>query len=649
MYIEQTFTLSPLIKRRLKGLTPKFGYGLLGAATYYRTYSRLKADGSQENWADTVIRVVEGVMSIRKDWYVKENIKWDEVEWQNIAAEMADAIFHFRFLPAGRMLWSLGSDVIPVKGGLAAFNCSYFHVTHLSKHASELMDALMLGVGTGWGATDWNAKLWRPQPDSYIYTIPDTREGWTESVQRLIESYEDGSFTVEFDYSEVRPYGTPIKTFGGVASGPEPLKRLHDAIRDYLDDHVSGKTSKLRCATDVINAIGCCVVAGNVRRSAQLSLGNINDSEFLNFKNYDLNPDRAAIGWMSNNSVRINSAEDFASIGDIADMIRDNGEPGVVNFMNIQKYARMGEESPDTAIGTNPCSEATLEHAELCCLVEVFPTKCVTEADFYKACELATLFASTVSLLLTNQADINAVITRNHRIGVSISGVADWFDNTAASDIIRIMRKGYRVVERTNQWYNYKANVDESIRKTVIKPSGSVSLLAGVSPGMHWPIYNRYIRRIRVGEYTPIVDILTKAGIPYEADVASSNTLIFEFPVQTGANRGQRDITMWQKGAMVQMLQRHWADQMVSNTITFDPKTEAAQIEDFLSLTLPNVKSYSLLPETEEGAYAQMPYEQITKVEYDKRAKAITDIDWSTFGGSDGQDSKFCSNEECEI
>ena len=100
---------------------------------------------------------------------------------------------------------------------------------------------------------------------------------------------------------------------------------------------------------------------------------------------------------------------------------------------------------------------------------------------------------------------------------------------------------------------------------------------------------------------------------------------------------------------MVQMLQRHWADQMVSNTITFDPKTEAAQIEDFLSLTLPNVKSYSLLPETEEGAYAQMPYEQITKVEYDKRAKAITDIDWSTFGGSDGQDSKFCSNEECEI
>lgn len=661
MYLEHKFTLHPLIRRQYEAIPPKFGFGMLGMATYYRTYSRLKENGEQEHWIDTVIRVVEGVLSIRKDWYIKQGIHWDEQEWQNIGHRMVDGIFHMRFLPAGRMLWTLGSNVIPAKGGMAANNCEYSHVTHLSKHASEILDSLALGVGVGWSAMDWKDELRSPSKREKIYVVPDDREGWAESLRLLIESYEKGSQTIRFDYSMIRPAGAPIKTFGGTASGYEVLEKLHDRVRQYLEDFVGGRVGRTETAANVINAIGACIVAGNVRRSAQLNLGAIDDEDFLllkDFTRYDKEGEvvhqgtrdhRADVGWMSNNSVAIRTTEDFSKITDIAEQVRVNGEPGIINFMNIGKYGRMGEEIPDTAIGTNPCAEATLEHGELCCLLELFPGRCKDMNEFYATCEIGTIFASTVSLMPTHRESTNLVIARNRRIGVSVSGVADWFDTVPTAKLIEALRKGYRVVERTNAWYNYKAGVPKSIRTTVVKPSGSVSLLAGASPGMHYPIYNRYIRRMRVGVNTPIVPLLIEAGVPYEEDRASDNTLIFEFPIETTARRGQRDISMWQKGAMLMMLQDHWADQMVSNTITFDKKTEGGQVEDFLSMIIPKVKSLSLMPESEEGAYDQAPYEHITKVEYDRRAKQVRDIDWSAFGGSDGVDSKFCNNDGCEI
>lgn len=661
MYLEHSFTLHPLIRRQYQGVNPRFGFGMLGMATYYRTYSRLKDNGEQEHWIDTVIRVVEGVISIRKDWYIKQGIHWDEQEWQTIGRRMVDAIFNMRFLPAGRMLWTLGSNVIAAKGGMAANNCEYSHVTKLSKHAAEILDSLALGVGVGWSAVDWKDELQYPDPAEITYVVPDDREGWATSIELLISSYENGTPTVRFDYSAIRPAGTPIKTFGGTASGYEVLEKLHERIRMYLDDFVDGVISRTETAANVINAIGACIVAGNVRRSAQLNLGSIDDEDFLLLKDFSRYDDdgsviyqgtrdrRVDVGWMSNNSVAIRSVDDFAKITDIAEQVRVNGEPGIINFMNIQKYGRMGEEMPDTAIGTNPCAEATLEHGELCCLLELFPGRCKNLNEFYEACELGTIFASTVSLMQTHRDSTNLVIARNHRIGVSVSGVADWFDTIPTGRLIEALRKGYRIVEKTNAWYNYKAGVPKSIRTTVVKPSGSVSLLAGASPGMHWPIYNRYIRRMRVGKNTPIVPLLVEAGLPYEDDKYSDNTLVFEFPVETTARRGQRDISMWQKGAMLMMLQDHWADQMVSNTITFDKKTEGGQVEDFISMTLPKVKSLSLMPESDEGAYDQPPYEPITKAEYDRRVKETKSIDFSTFGGSDGIDSKFCTTAECEL
>lgn len=645
MIVTERFELNPFFKRALKNRQEQFGFGLLGAVVYARTYSRLKSNGDQERWADTVIRVVEGVLSIRKWWYTSHRLPWDEAYWGEVGIRLANAIFDMRFLPPGRGLWAMGTDYVYDRGAMALQNCGYVDVTKLSRDAAWAMDALMCGVGTGQGLNDL-PPFHRPVVDNpRTIIIPDSREGWVDSVKALIESYErPNQQRVLFDYSQIRPYGELIRGFGGVASGPDPLMKLHERIVGYLE---SGNSST-RIITDVFNAIGACVVAGNVRRSAEITLGSPSDSEFLDLKNYDLYPDRQEIGWMSNNSVRINSVQDFQHLPEIAERIVANGEPGILNVLNLQKYGRYGDLLGDTATGCNPCGEQGLEDKEVCCLVECFPTKSNSDAEFFDAIELAQIYAHTVSLLPTHSDETNAVVARNHRIGEGLSGIADWFDVSGASPIITLQREGYKHVRETNQRLAKEAGVPESIRVTTVKPSGTVSQLAGVSPGMHYPPYTRYVRRVRVGEGTPIVDLLQKANVPYEKDQYSDNTLVFEFPVESRARRSQREISMWQKGAMVQLLQKHWSDNMVSNTVTFNPKTEAHQIEDFLAHTIPFTKSLSLLPDTDEGAYAQMPYEGITKSEYEKRLKDIQEIDWNTFGGSDGQDSRFCGNDGCE-
>lgn len=656
--VEERFQLSDNFKQYLHSQKEDFGFGLLGAVVYARTYSRIMDDGRQERWPDTVIRVVEGLFTIRKWHYLRNHLKWDENYWNAKAEEMAQAIFDIKLLGSGRGLWAMGSETVYRIGAAALNNCGSVDVKVLSEDAAWTMDFLMLGVGTGHNTTFFeNPKYTIPElnADVEIYEIPDSREGWVESLRKLIASYENGTTRVDFDYSKIRGKGEPIRGFGGTASGPDPLIKLHERVRGYLDDYALGKTSGTRLIVDTMNAIGACVVAGNVRRSAEISLGSATDEEFINLKNYVLNPERAEIGWMSNNSIIIQKLEDLKQLPSIAERVRDNGEPGIINLLNIQKYGRYGEKSNDKATSTNPCAEIPLESYELCNLAEVFPTRCVdsngkfSEDEFIRVVELATLYTATVSLLPTHDHRTNAVIARNRRTGVSLSGIADWLAEHPATNVISWLDRGYKAVRSENNRLNEEAGVPPAVRVTTVKPSGTVSLLAGVSSGMHLPPFSRYIRRVRVGENTPIVPILIEAGVPFEKDVYSDNTLVFEFPVDQGKVKGQKDVSVWAKAQTVVMLQRWWADNMVSNTLSFDPEREGDQIEDLLTYVVPNIKSISLLPLLDEGSvYEQSPIEQITLEEVKRRKKEILEIDWDKFSGSDGEDSKFCTSDNCE-
>ncbi len=646
--VKERFRLSDEIKNYLKSLKPEFGFNGFGEVTYYRTYSRIKPDGTQENWADTIIRVVEGVFSIRKNHYVLNGLSFDDKQWQEYALNFAQAMFKMEFLPPGRGLWAMGTEYVYKRGSMALNNCGAVDTGDLSLSAEWTMDALMCGVGVGFN-TAWSGKAKKPKKDSpKIFVIPDSREGWVESVRLLIEAYTKGGEWYKFDYSKIRPYGSPIKGFGGKASGSEPLEQLHKRIEKSLDDYCDGEYDTTRTVADIFNSIGACVVAGNVRRSAEIALGEPDDRTFLDLKNYKKNPERAEIGWMSNNTVVLSKTEDFEKIPQIARRIKNNGEPGICNLINMQKYGRFGKEMKDNAWLSNPCSEIPLESFELCNLAEVFPTKCDTEEAFYNALRFATFYASTVSLLPSHRVETNAIVARNRRIGVSLSGVADYLEQIGAAQLTRRLREGYKIVRQENERLATEAGIPVSIRVTTIKPSGTVSQLAGVSSGMHFPTFKYAIRRIRVGEDSPICKLLQDAGVPNEKDRYSENTMVFEFPIDQGKTRKADEVSAWEQFAFLAMLQREWSDNMVSCTVYFDKEKEGDQIAHMLAQFAPVIKSVSMLPHTDAGAYAQMPYEGITKEEYEKRLKALKEINWESFCGSDGEDSRFCTTESCE-
>ena len=723
-YVSERFVLNEKACAHLRTLEPRFGFDGLGEVVYFRTYSRTSEDGKQEAWADTVIRVVQGVMAIRKNYLLEHGLGWNEEQMQVFASDMAQSLYEMHFLPPGRGLWACGTEFMYRRGSAALNNCGACTTKDLALAVGWTMDMLMCGVGIGFD-TVWECKgvseeflaaLAGP-PSVRFVPVEDSREGWVASTVRLVDWYiqQDASVPKPVPtYAGVRPAGTPIKGFGGTASGAEPLRKLHARIEAFfqcfyesrhsvetsnngeqfedtraavrrmvdrlaaenaLDDDPEDlkKTTQTivydctRLVADIMNAIGCCVVAGNVRRSAEIALGCAGDDTFLNLKNYERHPERRMLGWMSNNSLVFSKHEDFNRLPALADRIRTNGEPGLLNVLNVQRFGRVGrrqkhhaerigrEGEEDHAILVNPCAEIPLESFELCNLAEVFPTRCTdvlgsfSTVAYMQAVEFATFYASTVSLLPTHWAPTNRVIARNHRIGVSLSGIADWYATTPFTQVVKHMQDGYRHVLTTNALLAEQAGVPAAIRVTTVKPSGSISLLAGVSPGLHFPTHSFCIRRVRVGMSSPIAKTLIASGIPHEKDTYSDNTWVFEFVIDQSHTRPASEVSVWEQASLLTTLQREWSDNAVSVTLYFNPKTEGHQLEHLLAQYAPLVKSLSMLPHTEAGVYAQSPLEGISKEEYTRRRAALPKIDWQVFTGGDGEMARFCSNAACEL
>ena len=649
MRVTERFELNRGYKEELMARVPRFGFNGFGEVIYYRTYSRRKPDGSQERWADTVVRVVEGIMSIRKNHYIEQGLVWSDEEWQNFAQRMASSCFDMQWLPPGRGLWIMGTEYIYERGSAALYNCGAVDTSDLVNSADWAMDMLMSGVGVGFN-TAWRGTATIPDKSTpHLYVVEDSKEGWVKSVRLLLESYcGDGPF-YRFDYSKIRPAGSPIHGFGGTASGPRPLKELHIRLEKIMDGFCRGEIDRTRCIADLFNSIGVCVVAGNVRRSAEIAIGSVDDETFLHLKDYSRFPDRKDIGWMSNNSVVLQKREDFDRLPEISELIRQNGEPGILNLVNVQKYGRFGKEIGDRAWLTNPCGEIALESYELCNLAEIFPTRCQSEKEFKDAVQFATFYAATVSLLPTHRSETNAIVARNRRTGVSISGITDWIEKIGITKMIRVLRDSYKLVREVNERLARDAGIPVSLKVTAVKPSGTVSLLAGVSPGMHFPVSRYAVRRLRAGNSQKITKFLIEAGVPHMPDDYSENTTVFEFPIKYDNPRSIERVSAWEQFALLAMLQREWSDNMVSCTISFDEEREGAQVEHMLAMFAPVIKSASMLPRRKKDVYEQMPIEPISKEEYEKRVESMPEIDWSGFGGSDGAGEGYCSILACNI
>lgn len=657
------FELSNSFVNKYRSIRPPFGFNGLGDLTYMRTYSRTDNPkigmGKNEQWVDTVERVVNGTYNMQKRWIQERGLPWDDYKAQDSAQEMFDRMFNIKFTPPGRGLWAMGSTITEERGVYAALNnCAFVSTENIKEDLSApftfLMDASMLGVGVGFD-TRGAGKMIIKGPDrgrrKEIYEIPDSREGWVDATKLLIESYFLGIQPVELDYSKIRPAGQPIRGFGGFASGPEPLQEAHEWVRRVLEKNI-GRPITPTTIVDIQNLIGKCVVAGNVRRTAEIAFGDPYSDEYLDLKNYKVNPHRESYGWASNNSIFADLGMDYSSV---AERVKINGEPGFAWLENMRGYGRMkdGFNNKDRrAAGGNPCLEQTLESYELCCLVETYPNRHKTKEDFLRTLKFAYMYAKTVTLGETHWPETNRVMLRNRRIGCSMSGIQQFVANHSLDELVKWSEEGYNTIQKYDEIYSDWMCTPRSIKSTSIKPSGTVSLVAGATPGMHWSESEYYIRRVRLGINSPLVAPLKKASYRVEPAFGSEkNTLVVDVPVHVGEGiRSAKNVSMWEQLSMAALLQEHWADNQVSCTVTFDPIEEGDQIKHALDHFQYKLKGVSLLPRKENGgAYKQMPYEAITREQFKELTAQLKPIDFLNIENAAAIPERYCDGEACSL
>jgi len=999
------FKLSESFLEQYKTMEPD--WGPMGEFVYLRTYSRrIESENRNEKWWETVRRVVEGVFGIQKNHCVSLNLPWKQEKAQRSAQVMYDKIFTFKFLPSGRNLWMMGTPFVELRGGTSLLNCSFVSTEDIKDQGANLyasvMDLLMLGVGAGLDCKGAGKLIIKaPKPDG-VYIIPDSREGWVESVRMLLDAFFSGKVLPTFDYSLIRPAGSPIRGFGGTASGPAPLKQLHESLTEMLTARI-GKSLSSVDIVDIENYISVCVIAGNVRRSAAIMIGEADDSDYVTMKDYKLHPkELLSRRWSSNNSVFAKVGQtDYASL---MESIALNGEPGIVWLENMQKYgrtidpinwkdadvrgtnacfvkgtlvhtkqghfpieelvgktvevhdgdgwvtidnfritgenramlsvelqdgtvitttddhrflledgskvlardltegARLMLSSADETHGTirakgaylkgflvgdgtngkdgsilylyepkymcmerlissayeipvkpdnvhsiehvdfvdqssskrgkavnrktmrglsarsyelapyggiyklefptevfqwdrysklefiagvmdadgtamdtthgfgyqitsiykdwllgfqsllktigvqskvdfcrhggfkdfgdgygdyptkdqyrmtigqksaiylaeqvtftrlvsfagrstiynvktkrnvvaaitdagiadrvycctvptnhtfsltcgiriGQCGEISLQSKEFCNLAELFPSRHDSFEEYKETIKMAYLYTKSVTLVPTHLPDFNAVMLKNRRIGLSQSGIIDAFAKHGRRTVLNWSNEGYKYIEKLDEKYSDWLCIPRSRKTTTVKPSGTISLLPGVSPGIHYPHAEYYIRRVRVSKHNPIVEVMRVAGYTIEDDVYDKgNTAVICFPIhEQFFAKKKEDVTIWEQCQNVADLQRYWADNNVSVTVTFK-KEERGDIVSVLEAYEDSLKTISFLPLTDHG-YEQAPYEEITEERYKEMIVGLAKPDFS-FITSTPIGSKFCDGESCTI
>ena len=447
---------------------------------------------------------------------------------------------------------------------------------------------------------------------------------------------------VVIDVTNVREEGRRIKGFGGTASGARPLVELLYKTNDILNNAYGRKLTSVE-ATDMENLIGKTVVAGNVRRSAEIALGSPKDTAFITMKQ-DMEM-LTSHRWASNNSVLVDRS--FTEYDEIAQSLIVNGEPGIVNLELSRNFGRIidGEQVGIDGLveGTNPCGEISLENGEPCNLFEVFPLIAEKQGwDLEEAFALATRYTKRVTFSPYEWEVSREVIEKNRRIGVSMSGIQDWVLNRFGGrlvvgwngnepiyneDAIEVVDGLYKAVVQADKDYSKVLGCNESIKRTTIKPSGTVSKLAGVSEGVHYHYSDYIIQRIRFQSSDPLIPAIQAAGYRIEDDVYTANTKVVEFLVKAASADEDGfltagEVSIEEQFAVQAFMQTYWADNSVSCTISFN-ESEHDKIAPLFVQYKDVTKSTSLLPYSGHG-YVQAPKEPISKETYEARSKEIT-------------------------
>lgn len=651
-----------------------------GLVTLLRTYAGTKEDGTLETWFDVCRRVVEGAFSIYRYHVKKHGLKPDaefETKWSR---KMFESMMRLEWCPAGRGLQHMGHDRMWERGGAVLNSCAFISTAddRVADWLYFLADMSMLGVGVGFDTRGAGMRLYRPSYEfRQTLTVEDTREGWAEAIRRAMAPYLMGGPTgiSTWDFSEVRRAGAPLRTMGGIASGPQPLVDAIQLILQTLDPHIRFEWDEddLRLHVldpedgvaiddrltaeqilDIGNAVGRCVVSGGIRRSAEICLFDPRPAcEEVAFTAKQNTEKLMSHRWASNNSVIVTEPKPIDFFRRVVESCSTFGDPGLFFPLHAFMQGRAGEHNDREilAVGTNPCGEQLLEDGEVCNLVETVPGR----GNHAMSSACAFIYGKLVSLLPIHHPKARAVVERNRRIGVSLTG---WTQFAYPSEGARTpeflqeyLDQSYHAIRMTDMWLckKYLPGVHTSIKTTSVKPSGSVSLVLGTSPGMNAHFAPHYIRRINIENSSPLLELLQADGYPSEPNIYSPTSHVVEFPCEAAS---RTDFTAIQQLETVKLLQHRWSDNMVSNTIVFDDH-EVDEIAQWVYDNQHWLRSLSFL--RRQHGFAQPPLEAITEEEYVRRVQNVLPVDPRVYARAGarahdaGSEDKWCDGGRCEM
>jgi len=617
-------------------------------------YSRfLPEKNRREHWEESVDRYFTFMFN-----HLEEKYKFSPNN--DLRLELINAVKNLDVMPSMRAIMTAGKALD--RDNTAGYNCSYLPIDD-PKAFDEAMYILLCGTGVGFSVEHKYVTQLPEVPDQLFdsettISVADSKEGWAKALRQLIALLYSGE-VARYDLSKIRPAGARLRTFGGRASGPGPLDELFRFVTDKFKGAVGRKLTSLECH-DILCKIGEVVVVGGVRRSAMISLSDLEDDRMRSAKSGN---------WWEHNAQRAlaNNSAAYINKPDIGQFLQEwtslynshSGERGIFSREASQSQAaKNGRRNQDYDFGTNPCSEIILRPYQFCNLTEVVVRAEDTVADLANKVRIATILG-TFQSTLTHFPYLRKIWQKNTEeerlLGVSLTGILDnpWMGRVCESTTqsLEYLRD---VSITTNNEFATRLGIPVSAAITCVKPSGTVSQLVNSASGIHTRHSEYYVRRVRGDKKDPLTKFLTDSGIPTEDCVMRpDSTAVFSFPVKAPeSSRTREHLTAMQHLDLWLMYQRHWCEHKPSVTISVK-EDEWMDVGAWVWRNFDEISGISFLP-WDGGSYRQAPYEECTKEQYEElKAKMPETIDWDNLKEEDdnveGAQTLACVAGHCEI
>ena len=620
-------------------------------------YARwIEEDNRRETWEETVDRLTNYFM-----FHVEHNLKVtiDSSVWKQIK----NGIIALNIMPSMRAMMTAGPALS--RENIAGYNCSYIPIDN-PKAFDEVLYILMNGTGVGFSVERQYINSLPTIPDKEfehtedVISVADSKEGWARAFRDLI-SYLYTCRVPKINVSKVRSAGARLKTFGGRASGPQPLVDLFDFTITKFKEARGRKLNSLECH-DIVCKTGEVVVVGGVRRSALISLSNLSDYRMREAKTgqwWETNPERA----LANNSAVYTDVPDTGTfMSEWLSLYQSkSGERGIFNRQSAQnKAAQNGRRNADIEFGTNPCSEIILRPNQFCNLTEVVCRNGDTRTTLKNKIQLATILG-TIQSTFTDFGYLRKRWTNNTEeerlLGVSLTGIMDCpLLNGTVEKLPSLLNYLRNVAIETNKEWSKKFGIPQSTAITCVKPSGTVSQLVDSASGVHARHNDYYVRTVRGDNKDPLTQLMISVGVPYEADhLQLDTTTVFSFPMKSPVKAICRnDLSAIQQLELWKIYAEHWCEHKPSVTITVKEK-EWVNVGAWCWNNFNYLSGVSFLPHTDH-TYKQAPYQDVSEKDYNNLLEKMPEkIDWSKLSDIEKEDTTTgtqelaCTAGVCEL